>query len=412
MNVFSALLTATIPVILLAWIGSRVRSGTDEKQDRERWLFFLLGAITLLLTGMIASILSFNNRTPASFFLFLPCLWGAIAATLLHLFSGNRVWPRNHLTWALLVITLVLLIGLGFVGEPSILPIVVVGSALTALVWQAWRWVDRWTLAAYLVLVVLLLLGIWHIDTHRPLFENPAWLVSTIQNFLAFAPAAAIIVAARLLQMGLGDGKPIDPRRLALALVSVLLILFLIGYQTVIASIWDVATDGLGGIFLVGTTSLAGIAAALLLAWKLTSGRKLAAILFAAIVPLTMIGAERLGTLDLNGKWGTLPGQVTEARAEKIDHALQKFYTENGTYPQSLNELTPRYLLYIPVPYIIPSQDWCYQGGGDYYRFGYVHREMFSLPASVRIYSSEGKPPDPAWNCDQEAAKYQDVPGF
>jgi hypothetical protein len=37
---------------------------------------------------------------------------------------------------------------------------------------------------------------------------------------------------------------------------------------------------------------------------------------------------------------------------------------------------------------------------------------MFSLPASVRIHAAQGQPPDPAWECDQEAARYQDIPGF
>ena len=179
-----------------------------------------------------------------------------------------------------------------------------------------------------------------------------------------------------------------------------------------LASIWDVATDGLSGIFLVGTTFLAAIASALILSWKLTGRRKLAAILFAVIVPVTMIGAERLGTLDRHGVWGTLPGQVTDARAEKINQSIQRFHDENGAYPQTLSELTPRYLLYIPVPYIIPRQDWCYESGPGYYRLGYVYREMFSLPASVHIYSSAGEPPDQAWDCDEEAAKYQFVPGY
>jgi hypothetical protein len=210
MNAFTALLMGVIPVILFAWIGSRVRSGTDKSQEAERWLLFLLSVITVLLFGMIISILSFNNRISASSFVFLPCLWGAIAATLLHFFSGNRVRPHNHLTWVLAAIILAQLIGLGFMGEPSILPIVVFGGVLTALVWLAWGWVRRWTLAAYLFLILLLLLALWSTDTARPLFENPAWLVSFIQFVLAFVPATAIIVAARLIQAGFGSETLLD----------------------------------------------------------------------------------------------------------------------------------------------------------------------------------------------------------
>jgi hypothetical protein len=407
MNAFTALLMGALPVVLFAWIGSRIHTGKDAGKDAERWLLFLLSVITVLLTGMIISILSFNNRISTFSFIFLPCLWGAIAATLLHFFSGNWAWPRDHLTWSLFVIILVLFVWLGFAGEPSIVPIVVFGGMLTALVWRAWGWVNRWTMAAYPVLMLLLLLALWSTDTARSLFEHPAWLASIVNIGLALVPGAAIIVAARLVQAGFGSGSPVDWPRLMLSLVSVALILFLLGYQVMLASIWDVATDGLSGIFLVGLTSLAGIASALILIWKLPGRRKLAAILFAALVPVTMISAERLGTFDREGKWGTLPIQVTAARAEKIDMAIKKFHAENEIYPQTLSELTPRYLLYVPVPYMIREQDWCYEGGRDYYRFGYVYREMFSLPASVRLHAAQGEPPDSEWECDEEARKYQ-----
>ena len=78
MNAFTAMLMGVIPLTLFAWMGSLVRSGIDKKQDAERWLLFLSGLVTLLLAGMLISILS-SNRTPAAFFLILPSLWGAQA---------------------------------------------------------------------------------------------------------------------------------------------------------------------------------------------------------------------------------------------------------------------------------------------------------------------------------------------
>lgn len=413
MNVFTALLMGVIPLTLFAWIGTHVRSGMDKKQDAERWLLFLLGAITVLLAGMLVSILSSSQApTAIAFFLILPSLWGFQATLFLFLLSEDRTWPHDHLTWALSAFILGLLVWIGIIGEPFTVPLILIGSLLIALTWQAWSWVERWSLTAYILLVLLLLLALWRIDTARPLIENPAWLSSAVQTVLALVPGAAVIVVARILGVGFGDEKFLNPRRLVLTTVSVLLILFLVAYQTMLVSIWDVATDGLRGIFLVGSTSLAAIASALILSWKLTGTRKLAAIFFAVLVPVVMIGAERLGTLDRNGVWGTLPKQVTESRAEKINRGIQNFYVETGTYPQTLSELTPRYLLYIPVPYIIPKQDWCYESGADYYRLGYVDREMFSLPASVRVYAAEGEPPDLAWECDEEAAKYQNIPDF
>jgi hypothetical protein len=412
MNAFTALILGVGPIILFAWVGSHICSGMDKRRDAECWLFFLLGIIALLLAWTIVSVLYTNNPTPVVFFTVLPSLWGALAASLLHFFSPDRAWTRNHLTWVLFGIVLVLLLGLWFIGDPSLVPIILVGGGLIALVWRAWRWTSRWTVAAYIVLIMLLLLALWSTDRARPLFEEPAWLASIVQIVLALLPGAAIIVAARLLQAGLGNEARLNWRRLLLALVSVAVILLIVGYQVMLASIWDVATDGLSGIFLVGLTSLAGISSALILGWKLTSWRKTAAFLFAVIVPVMMIGAERLGTFDREGKWGTLPIMETESRAQAVDRAINRYYAEHGSYPQTLDELTPRYLLYLPVPYMIRGQDWCYEGGEGYYRFGYLYREMFSLPASVRIHAEQGTPPDTGWECDQEAVKYQDVPGF
>jgi MFS family permease len=412
MNAITALLMGVAPIILFAWVGSHIQSGMDKRRDAECWLLYLLGIITLLLAWTVVAVIYSKKQTPAIFFTLLPSLWGALGASLLQIFSPKRVWPRNHLTWALFGFILVLFIALGFLADPPTVPIILFGGVLMALVWRAWRWASRWTVAAYIILVLLLLLALWSTDRARPLFEGPAWLASFVQIVLFLVPGAAVIVAARLVQAGFGSETRLDWRRLALALVSVIFILLILGYQVMLASIWDVATDGLSGIFLVGLNSLAGIASALLLVWRLTGQRKTAAILFAVIVPMSMIGAERLGILDREGKWGTLPGQVTQSRSEKIDQAIQRFQAENDAYPQTLSELTPGYLLYIPVPYIIPGQDWCYESGEGYYRFGYVYREMFSLPASVRIHAARGEPPDPAWECDQEAAKYQGVPGF
>ncbi len=230
MNAFTAMLMGVIPLTLFAWTGSHIRGGIDKKQDAERWLLFLLGLVTLLLAGMLIPILFSANQTPVTFFLILPSLWGSQAALFLVFFSGDRTWPHSHLTWALSVFILGLLIWIGIVGEPFTVPLILIGSLLIALIWQAWNWVKRWSVTAYAILVLLLLLALWRTDTARPLFENPAWLSSAVQTVLALVPGAAVIVAARIVDAGIGDEKSFDPRRFGLALISVLLILFLVAY--------------------------------------------------------------------------------------------------------------------------------------------------------------------------------------
>jgi hypothetical protein len=95
-----------------------------------------------------------------------------------------------------------------------------------------------------------------------------------------------------------------------------------------------------------------------------------------------------------------------------VGRAIKKYYGQHGLYPQSLNDLVPQNLVYVPKPIMIPGQTWCYEGGPDYYRQGFVYRQYFSTPAYVRIQSVGGIPPDPDWACVDEAAKYPAPPGY
>ena len=54
---------------------------------------------------------------------------------------------------------------------------------------------------------------------------------------------------------------------------------------------------------------------------------------------------------------------------------------------------------------IIYGQDWCYDGGEDYYRLGYVYREHWSDPPTIgRIYKTKGEAPDLHDMCEEEIA--------
>jgi hypothetical protein len=152
-------------------------------------------------------------------------------------------------------------------------------------------------------------------------------------------------------------------------------------------------------------TCITSIAGAILLYWSLQERRKRAARIFDLVVPLAMIGALCIG-------WSISPVTVTERRAETVNRAILRYYQKNNGYPETLSELRPWYLPVALGPVIIPGQTWCYEGGQDYYRLGYVYREFFSAPAMVRVHAAVGMPPDPAWRCEDEAAKYPAPAGF
>ena len=97
--------------------------------------------------------------------------------------------------------------------------------------------------------------------------------------------------------------------------------------------------------------------------------------------------------------------QLTEERAERVSQAIETTYTRKGSYPQDLQHLIPWYVLSLPGPVTIYGQDWCYDGGEDYYRLGYVYREHWSDPdLHGRIYRAKGKVPDLPGICAEEIA--------
>ena len=172
------------------------------------------------------------------------------------------------------------------------------------------------------------------------------------------------------------------------------------------------ATDGLGGIFILMMVSVSAIAIAMVMAWFLPSKHKLITVAFALLVPLAMRCALWTGSYIPDGQWGESPSYITERRAETIAKAIQGYFQDHGSYPLSLNDLFPQNLVYIPRPIMIPGQTWCYEGGKDYYRFGYVYRQYFSTPASVKIHAASGEPLNPYWPCEDDAARYPPPPGY
>jgi hypothetical protein len=402
MTLSNTLIVGILPALLLVWTGARVRSAANGEEGAVRWARFLLGALALSFVVLTIAMPLDRFAFPL---LLLPTMCGVLAALFLHLFSGRLVWSRNIRTLALFLGVLGLFIGVGLASNSPIVSWVLhtmFCGALVAFVWQVWRWVGRWFLGAYAITVVLLLVSTWVADTGRPLVETPVWLAAIVKMAGYLMPGIAIIVAAQLVgegQMGVG---PVDWRKAILSCVLILPILLLVGYQMWVAAVWDTATDGLRSIFLWLLISIAGIAAAMQLGWALPGKRKLAALAFAVVMLVSMMGAERWGA----ERWGRMPAAVTEQRAEVVTRAIQRYYERNGYYPRTLTDLTPRYLVYIPNPLIIPGQTWCYEGGDSHYCLGYVYRRYFSSAASVRVHAAVGEPPVSDWACEAEAAKY------
>jgi len=116
--------------------------------------------------------------------------------------------------------------------------------------------------------------------------------------------------------------------------------------------------------------------------------------------------------------WRVNSEQITQGRAERITQAIESYDQQNGSYPDSLNELTPRYLPVLLGPLTGHDQVWCYQGGQDFYRLGYVWYQRYASPeypsphVEIKIFSSNGQPVEQSWSCDQELQRFKQTIGF
>ena len=414
MPIILALLLGLLPAIFLLWGDSRIRISSIEDHRNACWLRSLPGILAILITILVFTTPWERGSISFLWIVFIPVTASVLALIVILFFSARSVWAGNKLrTLLLLLIDLSLLILLGIISGLTTPLYIIIGGVFVAAVWKIWNWIGKKFLLVWGVQMILLCVSIWAADANTKLIESPIWLSSIVQlAVFALIPAMGITVAAGIVYDLLTRSQTLDWRRVIFTSSLIVSILFLIGYQIYLASVWDVATDGLGGIFLWMIVSIAAIVIAVVMAWFLPGKHRLIMLIFAVLVPLSMQSALWLGSHSPNGQWGESPSYITERRAERIAHAIQGYYEDHGSYPQFLSDLFPWNLIYTPRPIMILGLTWCYEGGRDFYRFGYVYRQYFSTPASVKIHASSGEPPDPYWPCDDDAAKYPPPPGY
>ena len=329
---------------------------------------------------------------------------------LLYLFAAIILtiacWPIAYFLW-------------GF-GSPVkvIVTATVGGLSASALAWAARRVSYRgWVYAGLFILAGLFL---------------PASVLSEDfpddQSTLFLILSAALVIAAFLLHSGLHlyrqlqnagavEGRGSQPQRkfagrtATVVLVLSALLLTKALYNLYWSTVWDNTTDSLGYFWLVFPVAAALYSGAVI-SITLPGGTKLAGLLYALLIPALMIAVS-------TGAQSVDFFQLTEDRAGQVSQAIEAYYARKGSYPQDLRQLTPGYVLSLPGPVLLFGQDWCYEGGSDYYRLGAVYREHWSNPfITARVYASAGNPPEPSEICGKElsetrsqyAAKFNAVP--
>ena len=404
-------LFSILPAALILWFTSRIRESAPEGQGTHRRFKFLLITLAVLLIILLITYPGLNRAAAFTWQLLMPVGCGVLAITMFQTISDDTIWSKNKLKSLIVLLTgiaLIILMG-PFLGDRLTTLLFALVGIFVALVWWVWEKFGEKYLLFGVFQIPLVGISLWAADTDYRLVKSPEWLSGLLHTLLFFLPAISIAIAARVIFDLFNKNGDHKISRALFGAFLALFTVFMLGYQMYLTSIWDVATDGLSAPLLLILVGMASIASAMLMAWLLPERHRLVALGFALLATLSMQYPNWIGTYGPNGKWGMSPAHITERRAEKIDNAVQGFYGTKGEYPASLKDLFPGYLVYIPRPIMIPGQTWCYEGGQDYFRFGYVYRQYFSSPASVRIHAFAGEPPNPDWPCEDEAAKY---PGF
>ena len=394
------------PAALVVLAGMVVRARQADEKLAGRWLFFLFSAAALLFAAQFLIRRWQGYRFDA---LLQPALVGTLVALLVHLGATSELWSRRTIwiTLPAMLAVVALMVYWWIEKEPLLLLI----GAITVLVWQAWEWRGRRRWLAYLALLLLLLMVCgWILDPYLMLKDRSEWLYGVILVGNLFVwPIVALVLVARLVYTSIASDRPSNWPATAIRLAVAVLLLLVIGDLIVTETVWARAEDSLSVIPVV--VFMVATAVAMLLAWTATGWRRLVALAFVLLVTLTASWAFNLGS------WYALsPPWLTEARAEKVDRAIQRYYEREGRYPIRLANLTPFYLWRIPQPMIFRDQTWCYEGDDDHYRLGYVHQPGFGWPResiSIRIHAAAGEPPKSSWTCDEELERARSrAPGY
>jgi hypothetical protein len=407
---------------IVAWLFASSLALAATRVSHSAWIYagLLVLAVLSLLPFVLVRILPDRLSLGFGLTYLIPLI--AVLITLL-LYSGlaSKTWQsagtvegedsqaerkqteRAAFVVVLSALTLVfwqfagVMFGFGLFGLLSwliVMPIVVLFVSALAL---AARKVSHgvWILAALLLLPGLSLPAsvVNNIFTASP--EPPFGLL--------LMPSAALLMAALLLYSGLNAyrewqhasaveaGRSQEQRKRAGRAAAVVFVVSAVLLAKTLHhlywfTVWDNTYDSLGYLLLlvpVPAALLSGVTLSITLSGRM----KWTGFLYSLLILGLMIAVSaRAQRVDFR--------QLTEERAERVTQAIETYYDREGRYPQDLRQLTPFYILSLPEPVIMYGQGWCYQGGKDYYRLGYLDREHWSDPRLFgRVYSAKGHSP-------------------
>lgn len=152
-----------------------------------------------------------------------------------------------------------------------------------------------------------------------------------------------------------------DSQRLYWGKITISISLFLL---TCICLIVEIALGWSYGVFFVFfLTTLTAILSGVFLGLQLTGWRKLTGLLIGIGFPLIMF-------LSIDQGFYFDPNSIIRRNGEAIARALNEYHSDNGHYPEKLEELIPTYIDNLKVPEILWG--WLYVSEKDDFTIGYV----------------------------------------
>lgn len=170
------------------------------------------------------------------------------------------------------------------------------------------------------------------------------------------SPSMFIGVAAYILYESLREQDKVHWKRMGLALI-----LLICACISLVISIAAGASYGVFIIFLISTAS--ALVSGVFLGLYLTGWKRLSGILIGIGFPFVMLISMDFGMyFD--------PDSIIERNGDTIAGALNKYHSDQGRYPEKLDELVPAYLAELKEPGTMWG--WLYIAGTDDFTLGYV----------------------------------------
>jgi len=401
---------AIIPAVLITLSGLLFLRKRGDEKWAQSFLLFLLTVSILLLLAIYIFVPGYDEpyTTPLAFelpTLLMPASLGILVLIFLNLKSMHDMgsWKRNGVILMMLgiVVLLALLWNSRFSPGFFILP----SAFVLVVVWSLGRRFERLPIILGLLAFGAVFLFDRLTYSQASGISWPIWLSIVFAVTVFLTPSLVAILPAILIEKSLQPhseeeqaASTAHPKsRQTLRLILAFLLIVYLVYILFWSGVWDQTQDMGIGAFIFPFVGIIAVGTGMVMTVSLHGKSRIVGLVYLILIPLLSYQAYELGSKRSHQ-------ELTADRADHIANALQKFYTREGHYPDDLRALVPRDLLYIPQPIIFMGERWCYQGGDDYYQLTAFHREFWSMPVSLKLYSSGGNAPTTALPCEDRLA--------